>query len=266
MESRGSGSVLSARDVTFRVPGVAAPLVDSVSIDVFPSDFICIVGPNGAGKSTLLSLLAGALPASDGQILLLGRNLREWERPRIASHVSLLSQFAPPVFEYSVREVVAMGRAPHQDAWLRMRPEDERAVDAALARWELEALASRAVATLSGGEQKRVALARIFAQSTQVMLLDEPGSSLDLRQTISLHEHIASEVRTREVACVAVTHDLSIAARFATRIVLFGRGAIQAQGTADEVLTEARVREVFGAEVALGTHQGMRWLVPIRTA
>jgi iron complex transport system ATP-binding protein len=266
MESRGSGSVLSARDVTFRVAGVDSPLVRNVSLDVFPGDFVCIVGPNGAGKSTLLSLLGGAMPTSGGQILLLGRNLREWERPRIASHVSLLSQFAPPVFEYTVREVVAMGRAPHQDAWLRMRPEDERAVDEALARWELEALASRAVATLSGGEQKRVALARIFAQATEVMLLDEPGSSLDLRQTISLHEHIASEVRAREVACVAVTHDLAIAARFATRIVLFAQGTIQAEGTADEVLTEARVREVFGAEVALGTHQGMRWFVPIRTA
>jgi iron complex transport system ATP-binding protein len=236
-----------------------------VTLELFPGDFMCLVGPNGAGKTTLLRLLSGALAPTDGHVTLLGRDLAAWDRASIARHVSLLSQIAPPVFDYSVREVVQMGRAPHQDPWLRMRAEDERAVADALSRWELDAVADRPVSTLSGGEQKRVALARIFAQSAEVMLLDEPGSSLDLRQTLSLHEHIASEVAARKVACLAVTHDLAVAARFATRIVLFARGTVQAEGKADEVLTEERVRDVFGAEVALGTHEGVRYFVPIRT-
>ncbi|MGH7280775.1 MAG: ABC transporter ATP-binding protein, partial [Polyangiaceae bacterium] len=154
----------------------------------------------------------------------------------------------------------------HQGGWMRPTSEDEKIVDDAIARLELTDLASRPVRELSGGEARRVAIARAFAQTPEILLLDEPGAFLDVRHQISLYERLASEVKENDLACLVVMHDLHMAAQYSHRVALLDAGKLVAIGTPSEVLTEARVREVFGVELATGIDPRSQapYFVPVR--
>jgi len=159
-----------------------------------------------------------------------------------------------------------MGRAPHQGAWMRASGHDEEAVERALAACELEALADRPVAELSGGEQRRVAIARALAQEGEVLLLDEPGAYLDVRQSIELYEVVRREVVERRLACVAVLHDLNAAAQYADQVALLKAGRLLACGSVEEVMTYRRLKEAFEAELYVGVNEldGTRYFLPVR--
>lgn len=149
-----------------------------------------------------------------------------------------------------------------------MRPtaEDERIVDDALARCDLLPLASRFARALSGGEQKRVAVARALAQEPKVLLLDEPGAFLDVRHQLDLYELLASEVKERRMACLVVMHDLNIAAQFADRVVLMKQGSVIAAGTVPEVMTWQTLKDTFDADLYCGVNEltGARFFLPMR--
>jgi iron complex transport system ATP-binding protein len=165
-----------------------------------------------------------------------------------------------------VREVVAMGRAPHQGGWMRATAADLTIVDEALIRCDLVLLADRAVADLSGGEQKRVAIARALAQKPKVLLLDEPSAFLDVRHEIELYDRLAEEVAKEKLACVVIMHDLNVAAQYASRVVLMKRGRIIAEGEVEEVMTYARLKETFDADLYCGVNEllGTRFFLPMR--
>jgi iron complex transport system ATP-binding protein len=173
----------------------------------------------------------------------------------------------PPwaAFGFVVRDVVMMGRAPHQDAWMRSSTEDGRAVDDALARFDLGALASRRVDELSGGEQQRVAIARALAQKPDVLLLDEPGAFLDVRHQVMLYD-LLEELCAGGMACVVVMHDLNVAAQYATQVVLMKSGRLVAVGSIEEVMTYGRLREAFDADLYCGVNDvnGARLFVPMK--
>lgn len=240
--------------------------IDEVSFTVQTGHICAVLGPNGAGKSTLVRLLSGALRPRRGHITLCGEDLARLDRRAIARHVAVVPQTAEVALGFSVREVVAMGRAPHQGAWMRKTPRDVEAVDRALVACELEALASRPVAELSGGEQKRVSIARALAQEAPVLLLDEAGAHLDVRHTIAVHELIRRELTRRDLACLAVIHDLNAAARYADRIALFKRGRLVAEGTVPQVMTYRRLSDVFDTEFYVGVNEldGARYYLPFR--
>jgi iron complex transport system ATP-binding protein len=166
--------------------------------------------------------------------------------------VAFLPQSEAVAWGFRVREVVAMGRAPHQDGWMRERTEDTAAVDEALARCALSALASRRVETLSGGELRRVAMARALAQRPRLLLLDEPAAFLDIRHQLELCALLADITAGAPLACLAAMHELPAAARVATRVVLLKRGTVVASGSPDETLTPERLRETFDADVHTG--------------
>lgn len=237
-----------------------------VSLHVRAGEVCAVLGPNGAGKSTLVRLLSGLLAPSAGRILVNGRDLKDVDRRDAARLIAVVPQHTEVAMGFRVGDVVAMGRAPHQGAWMRSRPEDETAVARALSACELGALRHRPVAHLSGGEQKRVAIARALAQEAPVLVLDEAASSLDVRHALDLYEVICAEVVQRGAACLMIVHDLNAAARYADRVALMKEGHLVAAGTVEEVMTYRRLKEVFEAELFVGVNEldQKRYFLPVR--
>lgn len=252
-------TALSASGV--RVERSRRLVLEDVSTTVAYGEVTAIAGPNGAGKSTLLAVLAGDLAPTTGEVLLDGRALRTYRGTALARARSVLPQHSAVSFPFRVADVVAMGRAPW--AGTPRAAEDTAAVAAALAVTEIGSLADRPVTRLSGGEQARVALARVLAQDTPVVLLDEPTAALDLRhQARVLRE--ARRLADAGRAAVVVLHDLGAAARYADRIVLLDRGRVAAAGPPGDVLDERLLSRVYAHGVSVVQAQPGPVVVPAR--
>ncbi len=241
--------------------------VVDVSIVVSAGELLAVIGPNGAGKTTLIRVLTGLLPASPGEVRVFGRPLHELDRREIARRVAVVPQHTHVAFGFTVREVVAMGRAPHQGSMLLSTKTDREIVDSVLERTHLSSLAHRPVSGLSGGEQKRVAVARALAQQPDVLVLDEAGAHLDIRHRIELLSLVRHEIRERNLACLSVMHDLSEVAQNADRVAILHEGRIRAQGTVEQVMTYRILRETFGVDLYVGVNEldGTRYFIPIRS-
>lgn len=254
---------LSGVSVRYAAGGVA---LEGIDLSVRKGEICAVLGPNGAGKSTLVKVISGALPPQRGEVHVLGEPLARMERREIAKRIALVPQSSEPAVGFSVREIVMMGRAPYQGAWMRASKHDEEAVERAIAACELETLADRRVSELSGGEQQRVAIARALAQEAPVLLLDEATAHLDVRHFLALSELVWREVRDRGLACLMVLHDLNAAAQYADRIALLKAGRLVAHGTIEEVMTYRRLKEVFEAELYVGVNEldNARYFLPVR--
>ena len=240
--------------------------LSGVSLSIEPGQICAVLGPNGAGKSTLVRLLSGALAPSRGKVTLFGEDLAALDRRAIARRIAVVPQTVDVALGFTVRQVVAMGRAPHQGAWMRASKEDRAIVERALAACDLVALGDRPVNHLSGGEQKRVAIARAIAQSAKALVLDEAASHLDIRHAVELHEVVCAEVAEKKLVCVVVLHDLNAAARYADRVALLKAGRLVAYGTIEEVMTYRRLKEVFETELYVGVNEldNKRYFLPVR--
>ncbi|WP_238364272.1 ABC transporter ATP-binding protein [Mesobacterium pallidum] len=215
------------------------PVVDSVSLTVGKGEFIGLIGPNGAGKTTLMRGALGLLPA-EGQSSLAA--LPVAERARQVAWMPQAREIAWPV---SVETVVALGRTPWLPRGGRPRPEDRAAVDMALARMGLEAFRDRIATRLSGGEQARVLIARALAQDTPLLMADEPIAGLDPAAQIATMEAFAT-LAAEGHTIIAALHDLGLAARHCSRLVVMARGRKEADGTPQEVLTPDLLARAFG--------------------
>ena len=242
------------------------PALQAVGLTVRAGEVAALLGPNGAGKSTLLRVAAGLLVPEAGTVRLGGKDVRALDRRTAARVVAFVPQSELAAAGFRVREVVAMGRAPHQSGWMRERPEDRAAVDEAIARCDLASFEGRAVDTLSGGEQRRVAVARALAARPRVLLLDEPGAFLDVRHRLEQSDLLVDLARRDHLACVVSMHDLDAAARIADQVVLLRRGRVVAAGPPADVMTTALLRDTFEADVDVGIHaaSGRRYFVPLR--
>jgi len=259
-------------DVWLEARGVDAgyrdrPVLHDVTLEARRGELVAVVGANGAGKSTLVRVLAGTLAAERGEVRLGGAPLSKLSRRQIAKKLAVVPQDSDVAFGFSVREVVLMGRAPHQSGLLIAGEADRAAVDRALADCELVALADRPVAELSGGERRRVVIARALAQQPEALLLDEPAAHLDIRHAVVLYDMARREAAERGVACIAVMHDLNAAARWGDRAVLLKDGRVHAQGRVDAVLVPDLLEQVFGIALRVGTdpEDGARYFLPPRS-
>lgn len=240
--------------------------LSGISLSVKAGEICAVLGPNGAGKSTLVRLLSGALRPSRGRVTLFGDDLAKLDRKALAQRIAVVPQTVEVALGFTVRQVVAMGRAPHQGAWMRSTTEDEAIVARALLACDLVHLSQRPVTNLSGGEQKRVAIARAMAQSARALVLDEAASHLDIRHAVDLHEVVCREVAERQLVCVVVLHDLNAAARYADRVALLKAGHLVASGTVEEVMTYRRLKDVFETELYVGVNEldNKRYFLPVR--
>ena len=241
-------AVLECRDLGYRAD--RRWLVSEVTLAVEAGEVLAIAGPNGAGKSTLLGLLAGDLGPAAGQVRLCGRDVCAYRPPELARLRAVLPQSSVLQFAFTVRQIVELGRAP----WAKKpTADDERAVDDAMAVTEVSPFAARSYLSLSAGEAARVCLARVLAQDTSVVLLDEPTASLDLRHqelAMAVARRLAGEGRT----VVAVLHDLNLAAAHADRVAVMGAGHLAAIGPPAQVFTDELLSTVYGHPVAVVAH------------
>jgi len=227
-------------------------VLHGVSLEVAAGEMLAIVGPNGAGKSTLLRLLCGSLDPWQGTVELLGVPLASLERRALARRLAFVGQENSVAFSFTVLEVVLMGRAPHLGSFHFENRGDLMLACEALEHFDLLALATRPIQELSGGERKRVFLARALAQEPRVALLDEPTAHLDLRHVADIFGRFGELRAERGLAVVATLHDLNAAALYADRVLLLKNGRAIGWGAPDEVLTEEKLREVYETEVYVG--------------
>jgi len=237
-------SVWELNDVGCRLGG--AEVLAGVDLRIAAGRLVVMVGPNGAGKSTLLGVLAGDLPVTGGSALLDDRALSAWGPRALAQRRSVLPQSYDVSFGFSVRDVVAMGRYP----WTSVADidRDEQMIAAALERTDTTHLVDRVFRTLSGGERARVSLARVLAQDTDLVLLDEPTAALDLRHTEEVLG-VARELVRAGRTVVVVAHDLSLASAYADDLVVVDRGRVVAHGSPVDVLTPELIHSTYGLAV-----------------
>jgi iron complex transport system ATP-binding protein len=239
-----------------RLSGVAVqyrdrPALRDVDLLVDRGERVALIGPNGAGKSTLLRALAGIVRPVMGEVELDGRRIATLDRGAIARRLAVVPGAAALPFAMRVEEVVGLGRLPHEDPLRGHRPADRAAVAAAIERVGVGHLLGRDARELSLGERQLVLLAMAVAQATSILLLDEPTVHLDLRHQVQVMELLV-DLNVRDgTTILAVLHDLRLAASYFPRLVLIDRGRIAADGGPAEVLSDDRIRSVFGVDPAL---------------
>ena len=251
----GAEAAWSCADVTVRYPGAAGAALDGVTLDLPARRLTAVIGPNGSGKSTLLRVLLGTLAPARGDVRYAGRPVGAWDRAALAREVGAVAQGEEAAFPMTVRELVALGRYPHLGPWRRPGAADDEAVDDALARCDLAALAERPLDALSGGERQRARVARALAQQPRALALDEPTAALDVRHEMEIFELLA-ELRAGGATVVAVTHNLNLAARYADHLVLLDAGRLVEAGAPAAVLAAATVERVYGWPVRVVPHPG----------
>lgn len=253
---------LIARDLSL---GYAArAVVHHLDLDLPDQKITAVIGPNGCGKSTLLRGLARLLTPQSGAVLLDGAPIHTQPTRSVARRVSLLPQ-QPIVPEgVTVEELVARGRHPHRGLWQTQRPTDATAVRSALEATDTHPLADVPVSELSGGQRQRVWIALTLAQETDILLLDEPTTFLDLAHQIDMLDLIARLNSERGTTVVMVLHDLGLAARYADHLVALQDGVVAAQGRPAEVLTPTNLATVFGldARVITDPESGTPLVIP----
>jgi iron complex transport system ATP-binding protein len=250
--------------VRFAYPGGGPAILDGLDVAVERGEFLGVLGPNGAGKSTVVRLLLGLLAPTGGRVLVDGEDVHRLPVRKLARRVAAVTQEEALEFPFTALEVVLLGRAAHLGPLGFEGPADVDAAHAAMAATGVTDLAARPFHALSGGERKRVLLARALAQDTPLLVLDEPAAALDIHHQIALFDLLAARHRAG-LTVVVVVHDLNLAAAYCSRLLLLRPRGPATLGSVEEVLTWRRVRETFGVDVYVGVNEltGDRFLIPM---
>ena len=253
--------VLDIRNLTVHL--AERPVLHEVSFGVEKGSWLGVLGPNGSGKTTLLRTIGGMLPF-EGSVLLDGRPISDWPGRDRARRLAFVRQSLGISFDFSVEDVVLLGRAPHKGWLAPFDRSDRRLVRDALYQVDLEGFGHRSMFALSGGEQRRVLLAQALVQQADVLLLDEPTTHLDVHHQYEFLDHVRALVDGGATA-VGVFHDLEIAARYTDRVIVLDRGQLRAHGRAGDVLTPDLIADVFLMEVETVGTEGfdLRYRAPI---
>ena len=224
-------------------------VIDDLSFHLREGDWLMLAGPNGAGKSTLIETIAQGTPHS-GTILWKGEDIRTLKSSMLAQKIGVLAQKNTVGYAYTVEEVVGLGRYAYKSGLFSSRDEaGKAAVEKALEMTGLTDLRHASMLTLSGGETQRVFLAQVFAQDPQVLILDEPANHLDLKYQQHIFSLIREWLKEPGRAVLSVVHDLSLARKYGTRVILLDRGKTVSQGPIDEVMTPENLKQVYGMDV-----------------
>jgi iron complex transport system ATP-binding protein len=244
--------MLEARAITVGYEGT--PVLREISLAAAPGRFLGLVGPNGSGKSTLVRALSRVLPPQQGQVLLDGRDLYRLPAREVARRLAVVAQDNAVHFDFLVRDVVLMGRAPHLSRFGVEGSADYAIARDCMAATNTLAFADRPITALSGGERQRCMIARALAQQPQVLLLDEPTAHLDISYQIEILDLARRLTAEKGLATLVVLHDLNLASQYCDQLVLVAEGRVVAAGTPAEVVTEEHIRHAYGAEVQVRLH------------
>ena len=216
-------------------------IVKKVSLKASANSFVALLGPNGSGKSTLLRSIYRVLKPSEGIILFDGKDSMNISNKKLAKELAVVSQFNNINFDFTVREIVMMGRTPHLNMFQKESSKDHAIVDSALDNVGMKEYANRSYGSLSGGEKQRIMLARAIAQEPKLLILDEPTNHLDVRYQLQ----ILSIVKKLGINVLAALHDLTLASQFCDYLYLLKDGEIDSQGKPEEVLTKETIKRVY---------------------
>jgi cobalamin transport system ATP-binding protein len=231
-------------DLSFRYPDRG--VLQGLSLSLSGGRFYGLLGPNGCGKTTLLDLLMRLRRPERGQIHFRGRKLTAYTRPDLARAMALVPQNFYINFPFTVRQVVMMGRYPHLPRFAPPGPDDHARVDAVLETADIAALADKQVTTLSGGERQRVIIARALVQDTDVILLDEATSNLDIRHALHLLNLFRAQVDRQQRTLIAVFQDINLAAMYCDDLLLMKDGRVAVHGATTQVLTPETLHDIYG--------------------
>lgn len=237
-------------------------VIEKLSLEISQGGFIGILGPNGCGKTTFLRTLSRILKPESGAVFIEGTDVSDFDSKALARTIGCVSQETNIAFNFTVKDVVMMGRHPHIGRLTPLSETDLKIVDDAMKTTNVSHLADRYVTEISGGERQRVLIARSIAQQPKILLLDEPTSHLDINHQIEILGMI--QELTPEITVIGVFHDLNLASHFCDRIVLMEKGKIIKVGTPSEVLTPELIKKSFSIRMMVTTHplSGKPYLVP----
>jgi iron complex transport system ATP-binding protein len=263
--------MLQAADISFaygRRRAAGQRVLDGVSLAVERGTIVGLVGPNGSGKTTLLRILAGVLPPQSGSVTIDGRPIEQMTRRDLARRVAVVPQETHSTFDFSVIDMVLMGRYPHLGAFELEGAEDQAIARDALAATGTAELEARPFATLSGGEKQRVVIASALAQASDVLLLDEPTAALDLGYQFEVTALLRRLNAERGTTMVVSTHDLNLVAALCERVVLLKQGRVVAHGATEATLTPEHIRLLYEIDADVQFHPlaGHLTVVPIARA
>ncbi|HXG25180.1 MAG TPA: heme ABC transporter ATP-binding protein [Chthonomonadales bacterium] len=240
-------------------------ILHDISLKLLPGEFVALIGPNGSGKSTLLRVLSGVLAPRAGELFLDGQPIARMRARDIARKIAFVPQTEPALFEFTVREVVLMGRHAHLRGLAGETQEDYAAATRAMAATDTLHLADRPITALSGGEHHRVLIARALAQCAPILLLDEPTAHLDLTHQADVLGIVRHLVDREGVSVLVALHDLNLASEYCDRMLLLSAGRIVAEGSPEVVLKAETLAEVYGGPVHIGRSptSGKPFLFPV---
>jgi len=241
-------SVLEVRQATVRRAG--RNILGPASLEIRAGEMMALIGPNGSGKSTLLRLFAGLWRTDTGDVLLDGVAIHSRPRKEIARRISFVPQDSQIGFEFTVAEILEMGRYAHRGRFAPQTAADRAAVNSAAAYCDITHLTGRLITTLSGGERQRVLIARSLVVEPEFILLDEPTANLDIQHALDILDLCQALVRQGKTVVVA-THDFNSVTRYATRLALLNAGSLIAQGPRDTVLRPETIHDVFHVDAEL---------------
>ncbi len=244
--------MISARQLEFSYNG--DPVLQDLSFSIGNGEFVGIIGPNGAGKSTLLKLLNRILPPGRGEILLDDKKLSAYSRKALARLIGFVPQEFTTAFNFSVMDIVMMGRFPHQGVFGLENEADYRIASESMAATDCYSLRKRNFLTLSGGERQRVVLASALTQQPRILLLDEPTNALDLRHQIHFYRILRKLQQEKGMTILSVTHDVNLAAQFCRRILVIKSGRLIADGPVQEVLQQRILQPVYDTPIRVVPH------------
>lgn len=245
-------NALAVEDVAADYGG--PPVLAGVSLEVTAGEFVGILGPNGSGKSTLVRVVSHVLPPSRGRVLVGGRDVGRIGRRALAREMAVVPQTQPVLYEFSVEDVVLMGRTAHLGRFQFVGPADRAACRRAMEATEVFDLRDRSLEALSGGERQRVLIARALAQEPHLLILDEPDAHLDINHKVEVFDLLAGLNRDEGLTVVCISHDLNLAAQYAGRLVLLAHGRVAADDAPEAILTEDTIRRVYGARTVVQPH------------
>jgi len=245
-----SPTILEAEDIRASYDG--SEVLHGISILLKKGEFVGIAGPNGSGKSTLLKVMSGLKAPSAGRVSLMGKPLLQYPRKELARKIAVIFQDFSCPYEFSVFDIVAMGRSPYLSRLKPLSIEDRAIINEAMEMTDVAWLKDRLFFELSGGERQRVIIAKALAQKPSILLLDEPAAHLDIRHQVNVFEILKRLNRQNNVTIVCVTHDLTLGSQYIERLVLLNEGKVLADGPPKKIIKQKTMEHLFQIPVFIG--------------
>lgn len=229
-------------------------ILKNISFEVRDGEIVGIIGPNGAGKTTLLKSINGIIEEVEGEILYNKKSIREYGRKELAKNISFMNQNTNIAFDFSCLDIVTLGRYPYLKKFQEYGEEERKKAEEYMEKTNTLKFKDRMIGELSGGERQRVLFAKTLTQESDLILLDEPTASLDMKYEEEIFS-IVSKLRDEEKSVIAIIHNLRVAIKYCTRLILISNGEVVADGTPEEIITEENLKSIYGVEAKVYRNQ-----------